>query len=255
MLMHDLVSDGQYVTRYYKLPAFEGNMAVCLPELPLLPDCLWQITLGLKAMHKHGIIHQNLIPKNLYLARSTLFCSGFRVVIGGFNKSGSVVLHQSPLNPLRPTPECDIKAFYQLGVHWNIPDWPKYNNLVLYEAWCWLQPVASCLKPSELLLMTLRVYEHKFPSARRMLYVLRSINAGFRELETEQLDTVTSTDADLLAMAVDLQDKAEHYSTGAARLCHRCILELLDYVLWETPEANLITEMRDAIATKLTLKT
>jgi hypothetical protein len=251
LMVPEMINEGTFITRRFHIPALEGTMATCLPDQPLLPDCLRQIMHGLKAMHALGIIHQQLEPQHLFLSRSTLFCSGYRVIIGGFYRSGSVFLHQSPLNPTRPTPKIDIDAFFKLGRLWNVADWPCYNNWVEYELWLWMCPVVSYLKPSKLLLMTLQVYEHKFENVRRMLYVMRCIQDGTRALGEPYLNVILPTDADLLTMAVDLKNKAAGYSDGAARLCYKSILELLDLVLWETPEVSHISELREYITSKL----
>jgi hypothetical protein len=251
LLVPEMVTEGVFLTRRFNIPALEGTMATRIPEAPLLPDSLRQIVLGLKAMHALGIIHQQLEPKNLFLARSTLFCSGYRVIIGGFYHSGSVFLHQSPLNPTLPTQQMDLDAFYKLGVLWKVPEWPYLNSLLKYESWLWMRPVSSCFKPSTELLLTLQAYAPKYESVQRMLYVMQCVKAEFRLLNEPYVTTVTPTDADLLAIAVDLKNKAAQYSDGAARFCYRCILELLNLVLWETPEVGKINELRECIASKL----
>lgn len=247
LMLQDVVSDGHFVTRYFMLPACEGTMATFLPAPLLLPDCMRQVLRGLRVMHKHGIYHQNLRAEALYICRSNLFCSGYRVVIGDFSKSGAVFLHQSPLNPQRPSADMDIAAFYTLGRKWEIRDWPCYNTLQQYEVWLVLQPVYGRIVPSRILLLTLRAFADRYPLAARMLYVMRCIQDQIYMANEPIIASVTASDAELLAMAVELQECAKKYSKTAARLCYDSIIELLDLVLWETPEIGTIIELREYI--------
>jgi hypothetical protein len=218
----------------------------------MIHDCLLQIISGLKVMHQMSIIHQQLNDKCLHVSRSNQYYCGYRIIIGGFENSGAVVLGQSPLNPRRPQISWDVRAFYELGKKWHVKKWPLYESLDQYYAWLWLEPIPiSITTPSSLLLLVLKVYQDKYPAAKRILYTLNCGQVGHRLLQEPLVVTVTS-DAELLAMAVDLQNKAAYYSHAAANTCYRTIIELLELVLWETPEHGNIMELKRYIAGKIT---
>lgn len=253
LLLSDSKQENRQIYRFYNLPALEGTMFECAIRFTpgMITDALLQITRGLRVMHGAGIIHQNLNPSVLWVARSNQFVCGHRIIIGGFEKSGARVLGQSPLNPRIPVPEWDIKALYNMGKQWNVSDWPLKITLVEYEGWLWMQPIENYFKPSSLLITILSIYKDTNDIAKRLHYVLSCSERGYRllgEISVAQ----PSIDAEVLAIAVLLHKRAEKSCKSKADFLYRGIIELLSLVMWETPEIKDIYELKNCIEQKIT---
>jgi hypothetical protein len=230
----------------------EGTLAVCksLFTQMMLPDAFLQITTGLQAMHKVGIIHQALNDQVIYVVRNNQYCCGYLLIIGGFAKSGARVLGQSSLNPTRPAPDWDVAAFYELGLCYKIDDWPRFHNLCYYQAWLWMKPVAYRFEPSERLICTLYAYQKHYPVAQRMLYIFKCAKAGMRCLNEVPM-LVYPCDAQLLAIAESLQNRSYKCDATVTKCLNQSILELLTLVLWETPEVKEIYELKQYIQSQV----
>lgn len=232
--------------RQHYLNALEGNLATLSGfSTTRYIDFLYQLSFALETLHGIGIIHQNVTPANIWVCRSNQYCSGYLVVLGGFSRSGRGFFGQSPLNPRRPTVQLDVAAFYQLGITWKIPDWPQLETLPAYQAWMWMQPCAE--KPGVPFFLTLHILElfgPRYPAAARIAYVIRCNSVGRRILKSTP-PQIYPSDAELLDIIAKLDLLILRLDVKWHKNIYRVILDLLDLVAWETPEADTIAALRN----------
>lgn len=233
----------------YTMPGLQGMLADCLPFFTdnMLYDALLQVADGLHLMHKAGVVHQRLSERAIYVVRNVQQLCGFLLIIGKFEYSGGRVLGQSLLNPERPTPAWDIDALYQMGLRFKLPNWPRLESLDAYRAHLWLMPVEYPLPHSSVLRAIVECHKDDYPVAQRLCYVLTCAKYKQRVLK-EQPMVVYPSDAELLAMCVILQRRAEVcIDLQAANVYYTAILELMELILWETPEHAYIMDLKDYI--------
>ena len=238
-----------FTYRQFALNAYEGTLESRKDFTTFAyVDFLYQLTFALSALHGNGIVHQDLRPANILICRSNQYCSGFSVVLGGFENSGREVLGQSPLNPFRPSIDTDLRAFHELGQLWKIPDWPQHDSLIDYRAWLWMQPVSQVPTPTlrtALLQHTLDLYTLQLPAARRVLYVLRCALAGRRLLGAPE-PQIHASDAELLGIVVELERQNRKLAPGWRRIISMVVHDMLDLISWETAESGTIDELRSS---------
>jgi hypothetical protein len=240
-------------TKKYTMPGLQGTLSECLPFFTndMLCDALLQVAEGLHQMHKVGIIHQQLSEDAIYVVRNVQQLCGFLMVVGNFEFSGARVFGQSLLNPQRPTPAWDVNAFYNMGVRLDIPNWPKLNSLDAYRAYLWMKPVEYPLPHSNVLRAVMDCNKELHPVAQRLCYVFKCATYKHRVLHEHKM-LVYPSDAELLAICVQLQKRAEQcININAANVFYHAILEIMELILWETPERAYIMELKEYISSLL----
>lgn len=244
LCLYDEKNTSLYSYRKYYMNALEGNLATKTGfTIDIYVDFLYQITFGINALHSVGIFHQDLRPENLWVRRSNQYCSGYLIVIGGFERSGPRIVGQSPLNPRRPNLHTDLNLFYKLGVLWKIPDWPQYESFEAYQAWLWMQPCGPCGSSNATLLYILNIYSSEFASIKRIEYILRCKIQGKRLLNAPPAQ-IYSTDAELLDVVSKLHLHLQKRPQDRRFLSYEVMDDLFDLVNWESPDCKLIEELR-----------